>query len=127
MVAGTDADQPEAWHRSLSLLASGRIQVEPVITHRLPLFEARNRFELAVRKEAVKILFIPLSWGLLLVATFAVYSIYRVLWLSFATVGSTAKCGTLDGVRYKGQFGGRRRERERDVSYDILEGARARA
>ena len=47
------------WNRSLALLTSGKIKVEPMITHRLPLTEAREGFELAVREEAAKVLFLP--------------------------------------------------------------------
>lgn len=53
---GYDSD---IWNRSLSLLSSGKVQVEPMITHRLPLSEAGEGFEMAVRKEAAKVLFIP--------------------------------------------------------------------
>lgn len=56
---GAYAYEPETWQRGLALLASGRITVEPMITHKLPLSEATKGFELAVHKEAAKVLFIP--------------------------------------------------------------------
>ncbi|MGB2800068.1 MAG: alcohol dehydrogenase catalytic domain-containing protein [Dehalococcoidia bacterium] len=56
---GAYAYGPETWERTLALLASGRVTVEPMITHRIPLSEAREGFELALRREAAKVLFIP--------------------------------------------------------------------
>ena len=56
---GAYAYGPETWERALALLAAGRLVVEPMITHRIPLLEAREGFELAVRREAAKVLFIP--------------------------------------------------------------------
>jgi len=56
---GAYAYGPETWKRTLALLAAGRLVVEPMITHRIPLLEAREGFELAVRREAAKVLFIP--------------------------------------------------------------------
>lgn len=56
---GAYAYGPETWERTLALLAAGRLMVEPMITHRIPLLEAREGFELAVRREAAKVLFIP--------------------------------------------------------------------
>jgi len=58
-IIGAYAYTAETWKRTLALLAAGRLDVEPMITHRLPLSEAREGFELAVRKEAAKVLFIP--------------------------------------------------------------------
>ena len=58
-LVGAYAYETETWHRSLALLASGRVQVEPLITHRLPLVRAQEGFELAVRKQAAKVIFIP--------------------------------------------------------------------
>ena len=49
----------QTWNRGLSLLSSGRVDVEPIITHRLPLSKAEEGFELAIRKEAAQVLFIP--------------------------------------------------------------------
>ena len=47
------------WQRALGLLASGRIDVEPIITHRLPLARAEEAFQLALQKQAAKVLLIP--------------------------------------------------------------------
>ena len=47
------------WKRALGLLASGRIDVEPIITHRLPLTRAEEAFQLALQKQAAKVLLIP--------------------------------------------------------------------
>lgn len=55
--------EPETWQRSLALLSSGKISVEPMITHRLPLEKAAEGFDLAVRKEAAKVVFAANSAG----------------------------------------------------------------
>ena len=49
----------ERKQRAIALMASGRVDVGPVITHRLPLGRAEEGFELALKKEAGKILFSP--------------------------------------------------------------------
>lgn len=51
--------EPETWQRALALLSSRRIKAEEMITHRVPLAEARKGFELAASREAAKVLFIP--------------------------------------------------------------------
>lgn len=53
---GYDAD---IWNRALALLSTGKVRTEPMITHRLPLTDARHGFELLVKKEATKVIFIP--------------------------------------------------------------------
>lgn len=53
---GYDAD---IWNRALTLLNTGKVKTEPMITHRLPLTEATHGFELLVKKEATKVIFIP--------------------------------------------------------------------
>ena len=50
---------PQAWKRSLNLLAEGIAAPEAMITHRLPLEEAEKGSELAAKKEAAKVLLIP--------------------------------------------------------------------
>ena len=55
---------PQTWKRAIAAMASGRVDVEPVITHRLPLDRAEEGFELALAKEADKILFSPNPEGL---------------------------------------------------------------
>lgn len=50
---------PQTWQRAIALMASGRVDVEQVITHRLPLARAEEGFKLALKKEAGKVLFSP--------------------------------------------------------------------
>lgn len=50
---------PQAWKRSSNLLAEGIVAPEAMITHRPPLEEAEKGSELAAKKEAAKVLFIP--------------------------------------------------------------------
>lgn len=49
----------ETWQRSLALLAAGMIDIDTIITHRLPLEKAEQGFELAMSKAAAKVVFIP--------------------------------------------------------------------
>jgi L-iditol 2-dehydrogenase len=51
--------ETETWQRSLALLSRGKIDVEPMITHKLTLEEAAKGFDLAVKKEAAKVVFVP--------------------------------------------------------------------
>lgn len=58
-IIGAYSYNKDIWPRSLTLLSSGKVKFEPMITHRIPISQAREGFELAVRKEAAKVLFIP--------------------------------------------------------------------
>jgi threonine dehydrogenase-like Zn-dependent dehydrogenase len=59
---GIRAYDPKAWHRSYDVLASGKIPLEKLVTHRLPLEETEQGIELMKTKQGLKILFIP-SWA----------------------------------------------------------------
>jgi L-iditol 2-dehydrogenase/threonine 3-dehydrogenase len=50
---------PDQWRRVLRMLSSGVIDVEPVITHRLPLDRAEEGFSLALSGNAAKVLLLP--------------------------------------------------------------------
>ncbi len=56
---GYGAGDAATWERALRLLAAGRLDVEPVITHRVPLARAEDGFRLALDKQAAKVLLIP--------------------------------------------------------------------
>jgi 2-desacetyl-2-hydroxyethyl bacteriochlorophyllide A dehydrogenase len=58
-IIGAYGYEPETWQRALALLSSRRVAVEAMITHRVSLAEAQKGFELAVKREAAKVLFIP--------------------------------------------------------------------
>ncbi len=49
----------ESWERSTELLRSGRVDLAPLVSHRLPLQAAEEGFALALKGEALKILFEP--------------------------------------------------------------------
>ena len=57
-IIGAIAYEPQTWKRALALIAKGIIEPELVVTHRLPLEQAKDGFELAANKEAAKVLFI---------------------------------------------------------------------
>ena len=48
-----------AWSKVLKFMASGRIRVSPLITHRLPLERAEEGFRACVDRTAVKVVLIP--------------------------------------------------------------------
>jgi len=58
-ILGAYSYSAQTWQRSIELFSNGTIDPEAVISHRLPLDSAEEGFRLAVRKEAVKVLFIP--------------------------------------------------------------------
>ena len=58
-IIGAYGYEPETWRRALALLSSRKVKAEEMITHRIPLAEARNGFEMAAKKEAAKVIFIP--------------------------------------------------------------------
>ncbi len=43
----------------LSLMASGRLRLAPLVTHRLPLEAADEGFRACLRKEAMKVMLLP--------------------------------------------------------------------
>jgi threonine dehydrogenase-like Zn-dependent dehydrogenase len=49
----------QTWSRVITLLASDLLDVEAMITHKLPLNEAEEGFQLAINKEAAKVVFTP--------------------------------------------------------------------
>jgi L-iditol 2-dehydrogenase len=58
-VQGTFATVASSWRKTLSLLQSGQLQTAPLISHRLPLDEWQEAFDLFERREGVKIVFSP--------------------------------------------------------------------
>ena len=58
-IIGAYGYDTDTWLRAISLLTTGRVRTEPMITHRLPLTEAVQGFEAAVSREAVKVIFLP--------------------------------------------------------------------
>ena len=58
-IIGAYGYDTDTWLRAISLLTTGRVRTEPMITHRLPLTEAVAGFEAAVSREAVKVIFLP--------------------------------------------------------------------
>lgn len=58
-IIGAYAYSPQTWRRSIELISQGIIDVEAVISHKMPLDKAEEGFKLALQKEAVKVLLIP--------------------------------------------------------------------
>lgn len=49
----------QQWQRAIRLMSNGIVKPEQIITHRLPLEKAQEGFDLAISKEAVKVIFLP--------------------------------------------------------------------
>lgn len=47
------------WTRELELLSQGKINLDPLISHRLPLSKAEKGFKLCIKKKSMKVLFTP--------------------------------------------------------------------
>ena len=47
------------WARCLKLMSSGKVDLSPIITHRLPFSQGAEGFELASNKTAAKVVFVP--------------------------------------------------------------------
>jgi L-iditol 2-dehydrogenase len=47
------------WVMMMKLLETGRVDLKPLATHRLPLTEAETGFQLAFRRECIKVLLVP--------------------------------------------------------------------
>lgn len=58
-IIGAYAYNVETWQRAIELFTNGSVDPEAVISHRVALDAAEEGFKLALRKEAVKVLFIP--------------------------------------------------------------------
>ena len=56
-IIGHMAYDSTSWRNCIRLLASGQIQVQPMITHRLGLSEWEKGFDLMAKKEAIKVIF----------------------------------------------------------------------
>ena len=60
-VYGTFASLPDAWTRALQLMASGAVQTKPLITHRFPVTEWHDAFEVFERQAGIKTVLAPVS------------------------------------------------------------------
>jgi threonine dehydrogenase-like Zn-dependent dehydrogenase len=58
-IIGAYAYTPQTWGRAIDLFSKKIVAPEAVITHRVPLEDAEQGFQMAVKKEAVKVLFVP--------------------------------------------------------------------
>ncbi len=50
---------PSTVHRAVNLIASGRVDVKPLITHRFKIEEAEAAFQTLIRREGMKVLILP--------------------------------------------------------------------
>jgi 2-desacetyl-2-hydroxyethyl bacteriochlorophyllide A dehydrogenase len=49
----------QTWRRAIALISSGKVDPEAIITHRLPLIDGEEGFELAIKRDAAKVIFLP--------------------------------------------------------------------
>ena len=47
------------WSRALRLMSTGKINIAPISTHRLPFSRGKEGFELALSRIAAKVVFVP--------------------------------------------------------------------
>lgn len=50
---------PSTWQRAINLVATRKVDVRPLITHRLPVARAEEAFELLLRREGIKAIITP--------------------------------------------------------------------
>jgi len=58
-IIGAYSYTTQTWQRAMDLFSTGSVDPEAVISHRLSLDDAEEGFELALKKEAVKVMFVP--------------------------------------------------------------------
>ncbi len=58
-IHGSFRRQPTTWYRAISLVATRKIDVRPLITHRVPVSSAREAFEILLRHEGIKAVITP--------------------------------------------------------------------
>ena len=58
-VYGSHAQIPTSFEKAIKLIARGAINVDPIITHVLPMSEYKKGFELVDSKEGLKVLLDP--------------------------------------------------------------------
>ena len=58
-ISGSFATVPSSWRKALALMASGKVQTEPLISHSWPLAEWQAAFDTFERREGLKNVFIP--------------------------------------------------------------------
>ncbi|UCE10030.1 MAG: zinc-binding dehydrogenase [Candidatus Thorarchaeota archaeon] len=60
-MVGTWGTLPSSWVTTLRMMASGQIDVKPLITHKIPLIDWERGFELMESQKAIKVLFTNLA------------------------------------------------------------------
>ncbi len=64
-VTGSNASVPSAWNRALELLATGKVQAEPLVSGVFPITEWREAFDVFERRSALKTVLQPVGEGAL--------------------------------------------------------------
>lgn len=62
-LTGSNAHVPSAWERALTLMASGAVQTEPLVTGSYPVTAWREAFDLFERREGLKTVLCPVEEG----------------------------------------------------------------
>lgn len=58
-IVGVYGYSADTFRRCLALMAGGKVDVAPIITHRIPFSQGEKGFELALSKAAAKVVFVP--------------------------------------------------------------------
>jgi L-iditol 2-dehydrogenase len=60
-VTGSNASVPSAWARALALMAEGKVQTRPLISHTFTLGEWRQAFDMFEQRSGIKMVLLPSS------------------------------------------------------------------
>lgn len=58
-VGGTLSHTRDAWHRTINLVAQGKVRLKPLITHKYPLSQWEVAFDVMQNRKGIKIVLIP--------------------------------------------------------------------
>lgn len=58
-VYGSHAQNPSSWEKALKLISRGKINVDPIVSHVMPMSQYKEAFELVDNKQGLKVLFDP--------------------------------------------------------------------
>ena len=59
LATGTNASTPPSWQRALNLMRTGKVQMEPLITHSFPVTEWEKGFRTFEDRSGIKTIFVP--------------------------------------------------------------------
>jgi len=58
-IVGANGSSPEHNRRALDLIASGKVRVDDLVTHRMPLTDVLSAIDIVAKGEAIKVTILP--------------------------------------------------------------------